>query len=279
MKRSVLLILLLGILQSFSFKSFQKNDLETSSLKSKVKSIKETKTSISNSTEDKNKQTVLISNLTYYDPEGKKIKVTEYKNGLLFSYMNYIYNQDSVITNVNEYNADNTLYLTITYSTNEKGTVTKADYNRLLQKTFDDNRRSIDVEYEKYYQNLFTYVKYKSDFKGNILEESYYTGNNRLSFKYINKYDFKYNKVEIKYYNKSGNLSWRKKLKYNAKGDVTESKFYESNRLALVSKYEYEYDHNSNWTKCTETRKLYDNFFANDLSDNTIITTRTIEYY
>ncbi len=135
------------------------------------------------------------------------------------------------------------------------------------------------MEYDKYYQNLFTSIICKNDFKGYILEEKYITQNGTLSFKLLYNYDYKYNRVGIKYYNKSGHVSWRKKLKYDSLGNAMESKLYESNRLALVSKFEYEFDMNNNWIKRIETRKLYDNFFADNLNENSHTTIRKIEYY
>ncbi len=279
MKRSLLLLVLMGLFLNFSFTHYQKTDLEKSGIFGKVKSIRETNYSVSNKPENNSQENIVLDNLTSFNLDGDRQKKSEYKDGVLFSYITYKYDHKNVLAGSDEYNADNSLYLSISYSSNDKGFVTDAHYNRILQKTYDNDRLSIAVEYDKYYQNLFTHVFYKNDFKGNVLEEKYFTGEGNLSYKLTYKYDYKYNKVEIKYYNKSGNLSWRKKLKYDSKGNKTESKFFESNRLAMVSKYVYEFDQNDNWVKRVEARKLYYNFFATDLNDNSIITIREIEYY
>ena len=279
MKRSLLLVVLLGLFLNFSFTHYQKTDLEKSGIFGKVKSIRETNYSVSNKAENNGKENIVLDNFTSYDLDGNRQKMSEYKDDTLFSYITYKYDHNNVLVGCDEYNADNSLYLSISYSSNDKGFVIDAYYNRILQKTYDIDRLSIAVEYDKYYQNLFTHVSYKNDFKGNVLEEKYFTDQGNLSYKLTYKYDYKYNKVEIKYYNNSGNLSWRKKLKYDSKGNKTESKFFESNRLAMVSKYVYEFGQNHNWVKRIETRKLYDNFFATDLNDNTVITIRKIKYY
>lgn len=279
MKKSIILLLLIGLLQSFSFIHFQKNDLEKSCLSGEIKSIRETSYSMSNNSESKGEENIISDNLTIYNPDGNKLKTSNYKNGALFSYIVYNYDQQGFITGSNEYNADGSMYLTISYSGDENGNITKAKYDRILQKTYDADRSSIDVEYDKYYQNLFTNISFENDFKGNILVEKYFSENGRQTFKILNKYDYKYNKVEVKYYNTSGNVSWRKKLKYDVEGNTNEVKLFESNRLALVSKFEYEFDQYDNWTNRIESRKLYDNFFADDLNDNTIISIRKIEYF
>ena len=279
MKRLLLLILLMGLFLNFSFTNYQKTDLEKSGIFGKVKSIRETSYSISNNIENCGEENIVLDYLTSFNLDGNRQKKSEYIDGALFSYITYKYDHKNVLAGYDEYNADNSLYLSISYSSDDKGFVTEAYYNRILQKTYDNDRLSIAVEYDKYYQNLFTHVSYKNDFKGNVLEEKYFTSEGNLSYKLTYKYDYKYNKVEIKYYNKSGNLSWRKKLKYDSKGNKTESKFFESNRLAMVSEYVYEFDQNANWVKRIETRKLYNNFFATDLNDNTQITIRKIKYY
>lgn len=279
MKKSILLLLIIVLFQSFSFTNYQKNDLKKSGLIGEVKSVRETTYSVSNKLENKGEENIISDNLTTYGQDGNKLKISNYKDGGLFSYVNNTYDQQGFITESNEYNSDGSLYLTISFFGDDKGIVTKALYNRVLQKSYDDNRSSIDVEYEKYYQNLFTNISYENDFKGNILVEKYFTEEGRQAFKIINKYDYKYNKVEVKYYNSSGNVSWRKKLKYDLEGNTKEIKFFESNRLALVSKFQYEFDQYKNWTYRIETRMLYDNFFADDLNDNTIISIRKIEYY
>lgn len=279
MKRFLLLVLLAILLSGFLTAQIQKTDVVHTDNYGKVKSVRETIYSRSNKPGYSGSDSITSDKFITFYPDGKKQKISIYKLGTLFSYTVYNYNEQNVKISCKEYNADNSLYLTITFTSNEDGLITKADYDRLSQKSYDDERYSIDVEYDKYYQNLFTNIIFKNDYKGNILEEKYITQNGALSFKILNNYDYKYNRVGIKYYNNSGNVSWRKKLKYDSKGNVIESKLFESNRLALVSKFEYEFDNNNNWIKRIETRILYDNFFADNLNNNTLTTIRKIEYY
>lgn len=156
MKKSILLLLIIVLFQSFSFTNYQKNDLKKSGLIGEVKSVRETTYSVSNKLENKGEENIISDNLTTYGQDGNKLKISNYKDGGLFSYVNNTYDQQGFITESNEYNSDGSLYLTISFFGDDKGIVTKALYNRVLQKSYDDNRSSIDVEYEKYYQNLFT---------------------------------------------------------------------------------------------------------------------------
>jgi len=209
------LMFLTTLLTSFSIAQHQKTDRANAHLNGKVKSIRETTYSTSNKSKDASTGTIISDKYTLFNDEGNKQKISIYKEGILFSYIVNYYNQNNVTTSSTEYNADNSPYLTIIYKCNDKGIITEAIYNRILQKAYDDERFSIDVEYDRFYQNLFTSVTFTTDFIGNILEEKYFTQKGNLSFKIMNKYDYKYNKVEVKYYNNSGNVSWRKKLKYD----------------------------------------------------------------
>ncbi len=221
----------------------------------------------------------IFDKLQKYNTKGLVTQSFQYKDDTLFSYINYYYDTSNLLLESKEFNSDNTLYLSIKYTHNKKGFVTRADYLRNTQKQYDDHRNPVEVEFEKYYKNLFTYIVYVNDFMGNVLEKRYYTDDDRLSFKYTFKYDFRYNKIEIKFYNNKGSVSWRKKMKYNKEGLLTQYKLYMNNRPALLSKFRYQLDSNKNWIKRVETRKLYNNFFAYDIKDNTIVTENEIEYY
>lgn len=279
MRKPITKIFITILFFSYSFAFSQQTDLKKNSLYGNIKSIRETTYSIPKHGANIGKKTITTDYKTNYNIEGNKQKTSEYKDGLLFSYTLYNYNQNNIITSSYEYNANNSLYLSISYKNKKKETETVAYYNRDLQKSYDDQRQSIDVEYEKYYNNLFTSILYKKDYKGYVLQELYFSQDSILLHKYLYKYDYKYNKVEIKYYNSSGNVSWRKKIKYDSKGNITEEKLFESNRIALVSKFTYEFDQYKNWIMREETRKLYDNFFSDNLNDNTVITNREIDYY
>ena len=222
---------------------------------------------------------LIFDQISHYNKKGIVTQTFQYKNDTLFSYTNYYYDTTGVLTSSKEFNSDNSPYLTIHFTHDKKGFITRADYIRSGQKHYDDHRNPVEVEFEKYYQNLFTYIIYVNDYMGNVLEAQYYRADNKLSFKYTYRYDFRYNQTEIKYYNNKGSVSWRKKLKYDKNGHLIQYKLYMNNRQALLSKLSYQFDQNNNWINRTETRKRYDNFFAYDVTDNTFITVRKIDYY
>ncbi len=257
----------------------QVSDTKKDNLSGNVSSIRTTSVSIPTHGVNIGKRNEIVNKIVNYDTSGFILKISNYKKGTLFSYSVYDYDINNRLKNIHEYNGDNSLYLTIMYTSNEDGTIIIANYDRSLQKMYDTERNVVDVEFAQYYKKLFTKVIYTNDFKGYTTKGSYFTADSILSYKYLYEYDYKYNKTSIKYYNSSGNLSWRKRIKYNTDGNAKEIKLFESNRLALTSKFEYKFDQNNNWIKRTETRKLHDNFFADGLNDNTVITTRDIIYY
>ncbi len=164
-------MLLTTLLSGLSIAQHQKTDMVNPDYYGRVKSIRETVYSKSNKLEDNGSGTIISDKHTSYNPEGNKQKTSIYKSGSLFSYTIYDYNEQNVKISSKEYNADNSLFLTISFTSNEKDIITKANYNRISQKSYDDERYSIDVEYDKYYQNLFTSIIFKNDFRGNTLEE------------------------------------------------------------------------------------------------------------
>jgi len=279
MKTSIITILISSLILSYSFVLCQQTSLQNNNLSGNIKSVRETEYSIPKQGVNIGQKTIISDRKTTYNPDGYKQKSSIYKNGELFTYTNYNYNSKNIRISSQEFNANGSPYLTITYSSNSDSTEIEALYNRDVQKSYDDQRSSIDVEFDSYYKKLFTRVLSKSDYKGYILEEKYFTQDTIQSYKFMFKYDYKYNRVEVKYYNSSGKVSWRKKIKYDSEGNISEIKLFESNRMAMLSKFEYKFDENRNWTRREETKKLYDNFFSDNLNDNTVITTRDLVYY
>ena len=271
------LFVLIGVLFSSAVFS-QVDDNLNIALSGKIKSVRETIYSLPAGSETADRS-ILSDELHIYNTKGYKTKTISYRNDTLFSYTDYSLQGDTILLESKEYNSDNSLYLSIVYTSDENGFITNAQYFRDYQKSFDDERKKIDVEYDKYYQRLFTSIDYKNDYKGYVLSSVYSTDKGSLYCKYLHKYDYKYNRVETKYYNNRGKLSWRKKIKYNQDGFILESKLYESNRIARKSEFSYSTDSSGNWIERTEKRQLYDNFFAYNLNDDTVVTIRRIEYY
>jgi hypothetical protein len=270
-----LLLLLFG---SFTFIGNSNQSPETESI-TRIKRIHRTIFSVPKGEKVYDNHNLIFDQLSQFNKNGLINQTIQYKGDTLFSFTDFYYDTSNLLLSSKEYNSDNTLYLTINYTHDKKGFITRADYIRTNQKLFDNHRNPVEVEFEKYYQNLYTYIIYINDFMGNVLEKQYYTADHRLSFKYTYKYDFRYNKTEIKYYNNKGSVSWRKKIKYNKEGLMTQYILYMNNRPAMLSKFKYLYDNFHSWVKRTESRKLYNNFFAYEVKDNTLITQREIEYY
>ncbi len=279
MKNLTPTILPLLLLLCSSYIHSQQTDINDYNVLGDVVSIMETKYYVPMTDDNFENETLVYQTHTIFNTEGNKQKSSINKSGTLFSYVVYNYDHNNIQIGKYEYNADSSLYLTITFKRDKNGFKTEALYNRILQKTYDSQRLSLEVEFDKYYNNLFTRIVYINDYKGHVTEEKYLTEDNILSFMYTYKYDYLNNKIEIKYYNSKGIPSWRQKLKYNSMGRVIQSKLYKGNRIAMTSKYSYENDQCENWIKRIETRKLFDNFFSYDLSRNTVITNRIIEYY
>jgi hypothetical protein len=279
MLRAVRLILIFGVLHISLYIFGQQEYPVTKSFNGKIKSIRETKYSVPKPDISQNKEFIILDARYHYNKFGNITKSYFYSADTLFSYVQFTYNLSNIIKESVELNPDQTPYLKIKYSSNDKGIVTKESYIRDFQKSYDLQRQSINVEYEKYYNNLFTIVQYKNDVKGNVIEKRHFSNDNRLLFKYLYKYDYKHNLVEIKFYNNSGKLSWRKKMIYSPQNQMTSSKLYKSNRIAQSSKFDYKLDPHENWIECIETRTIYNNFFADDINNNTLITIRKIEYW
>lgn len=258
---------------------FPQTDVNLSNgLSGKIKSIHERVYSVEKGSEI-SENNMLSDQLNLYNKYGYKIKTIHYKNDTIFATIVYELQDDTLLLSSKEYNSNGSLYLSISYYSNNKGHITKAVYDRHNQKAYDDNRKLIDVEFDKYYSGLFTIIEFENDYKGNVLKSTYITNNNSLYCKYLHRYDFKFNRIETKFYNNKNKLSWRKKMKYNNDGFVYEIKLFESNRIARKSEINYTTDSNGNWIKKVEKRELFPNFFAYNLTDATIITNRIIKYY
>ena len=279
MYKATLITLMILVYHSSTSLYCQIRDLEKENINGNISSIRYSSYSMPKNSEHKNNNIAISDIIYHYNDSGNISKSYHYKHNSLFSFRKYSYKNQVEVISVIEYNKDQSVYLTIDYSSDDHGFVTLANYQRDSQKHYDNNRSSVDVEFDTYYQQLFTTVVYKNDFKGFVLEEVYYTQNKELAYKLTHKYDYKYNRVETKYYNNSGKVSWRKKMKYNLDGNMIECKYYESNRIALTSSYSYELDQYNNWVNRKEFKTLHDNFFADQLDDNTIITSRVIEYF
>jgi hypothetical protein len=266
---------LAATLTSVSTRTTPPSHLDQLKLKGKVKSLTETTVTLS---QDSSK---LLNSKTIrnFNKMGMLIEILEFNNQKLTSKKIYNYSSENKLLNLKDYNPDGSLYLLVNYYVDKNGFTISKKYDRSSQRFFDEKRQKADVEYEKYYNSLFTEVTYKCDFKGYKLEEKYTMSDGSLSHMYTYKYDFKYNLCELKYYNSSNKLAKRVKYKYNKKGDIAESKTFISNRLAITSAFSYDYDLEGNWLKKVENKDVEENIFTTDISNENTITERIVDYY
>lgn len=259
--------------------SWTQHRLEDMGIHENVKTIRETKTSNPDSINPDLESKVIYDKLMTFNKEGFLIETNVFRDGRLFSTISYHYDDNNHPLGFSEFTANDRLFLKAEYVTDDNGHVIEAVYDRSLQKGYDHRRTEIDVEYEKYYSNLFKRVIFKKDHKGRVLEETYLKPDSSLAYKLLHRYNFRGSLKESKYYNSAGNLSWKKIFRYGEKGFVSEIKMYISNYLALTSTFTYQVDANENWTYRREIRSKENNIYTTDLSEQTRVTKRIISYY
>lgn len=274
MKRQITLVILAILFCAFSTNTEPSCHLDQMKLKGSILSVLEIANTISS-----NSNNELVSNtISAFTTSGMLSEIIEVKDHKLFSKKVYSYSKDNELLGYNDYNSDGSIYLKVSYECNEKGHITSEHFDRSTQKLYNRDGQKMDVEYEKIYQNLFSEIVYKCDFKGYKIEEKYVKPDGKLSHKFTYKYDYRYNLLELKYFNSNGKSVKRVKYKYNNNNDIAESKTYISNRLALTSTFSYEYDSFNNWIKKYEERKVEENIFTEDISKDNILTERIIKY-
>ena len=87
------------------------------------------------------------------------------------------------------------------------------------------------------------------------------------------------NRLESAYFHGNGRLSWLTKCKYDRYNNLIESRVYKSNRIAVLSRYNYRFDATGNWVVRNENRKVYVNILTAGLERANTVTERIIEYY
>lgn len=250
-------------------------DLVKLGLKMKVQNLHESKFSLT----DDGTQQLISEKIYHFDQHGYFEKIEHVVKGKLKSTEVYDYKPDSNKIIVREYNADGSLYLTSIYQTDHNGCLTEAKFIRKNQKQYDGSRNTVDVEFEKFYNELYSRVEYTTDRHGLIWEEKYFKPDGSLRQRLTHTYNYLNRKLETKYYNDKGKLSWKKKFRYKKKKKLTDSKIYIDNRPVVESDYDYVTDDYDNWIQRTETREVTPNIFTSDYNDNTIIILREITYF
>lgn len=225
------------------------------------------------------KDKVIYQKSTLFDRFGYETENTLFKNGEEFLSSKYIFGYNGKQEELNEYHPDGTLNLNVRYLYDDKGYRSKAIY------TWEENRiigeicENTDYYYEIIQNDIFTKVVYKNEYRGYCVEEHYLKADSSLSFKFVNKYDFNGNRLESGYFHGNGRLSWMTKYKYDRHDNLIESRVFKSNRIAVLSEYDYSFDDAGNWTMRKEKRKVNINILTAGLEQSNILTERTIEYY
>ncbi len=275
MKQQIILVFVIVFLTSASANKKQISDLERMNLKGNIKTLLEIVQVIYENSE----KSIIFNTITNFNIDGMIVEKRILKKHTLFSRLVYNYNSENQITGFNDYNPDGSLYISVTYESDEDGFIIAEHYDRSTQRLYDEKRQPIDVLNEEYYEKLFTDIFYERDFKGYKLEEKYLKPNGALSHKYLYSHNYKYYLVEKKYYNSANNLFYKTKYKYNEHGDSYKSTTFISHRLGYVTTFTYEYDVFDNWVKREETKEIEDNIFTKDVIRDLVVTDRIIQYY
>ncbi len=255
------------------------NDLNRLGLKGKVKSVMEVTYTVQGKTEDSEQKEIVNQKFLLFDETGFIKETRLFSNAAEYLISKFIREEDGKLIQMNEYRADGTLNLNVTYSYDAKGFRSEAMYDWSENRVIGEICERFDY-YDDILQNeLFTRVKYKNEYRGYCTEESFYTGDGRISFKITSKYDFRGNRLESAYLDGSDRLSWITKYNYDRYDNLIESNVFKSNRIAVESGYKYKSDDMGNWVSRTEDRTVYVNILTAGIEQSDLLTERVIDYY
>jgi YD repeat-containing protein len=239
----------------------------------------EIKYTVPGKTEDHDLRKAFRQKQLIFDETGFIKEIRLYSNGAEHLISKFIREEDGRLLQMNEYLTDGTLNLSVNYSYDEKGFKSEALYNWSENRVIGEICERFDY-YDDILQNeLFTRVEYKNEYRGYCTQESFYTGDGRLSFKIESKYDFRGNRLESAYLDGNGRLSWITKYKYDRYDHLIESNVYKSNRIAVESGYKYKFDDSGNWVSRAEDRTVYVNILTAGIEKSDMLAERIIDYY
>ncbi len=256
-----------------------KNDLARKDLYGNVKSMEQWIYIMQSHDTSVEFDSLLSHSLTHFNDKGFIEELARYDKNELLSIEKFTYDSAYNLLESNEYNTDGSLFLHITYKLDRYGFVNEMIFDRSLQKHYDHSRNLIDMEFERYYRELYSRIAYVNDHMGNIIEEEYFRPDGSSSHKLMHDYDYRGNLTETKFYNNNGRNSWKRIYKYKRNSVPFQSKLFISNRLAMISDFAYEFDREGNWMRKTEIRTLEDNILTQDLEDGSILIIRKFTYY
>jgi len=258
------------------------NDLEKYRLKGNVRSLMEIKYALPDENLNAAKEKIVYHKYTVFDQNGYETETILYEQSKEYLISKFRFGQDGKPLEMSEHNPDGTLNLLVTYDYDDKGNIIEANYqwgNERKIGEIGEIAENTDYYFEIIQNEIFTKVLYTNEYRGYCTEEEYYKADSSLSFKFIYKYDIHGNKLESGYYHGNGRLSWLTKYKYDRYNNLIESRLFKSNRIAVFSKYEYQFDETGNWISRKENRDVHLNILTAGLDRNDMLTERIIEYY
>ncbi len=255
------------------------NDLEKYRLKGKVKSVMEIKYALAGSDANKKDREVIYHKLIRFDPNGYEQESILYKNEQEFLIKKYLSGSDGIPFEMNEYLPDGSLNLNVKFTTDNKGNQAEALYSWSENRLIGEICEQTDYYFEILQNEIFTKVTYNYEYRGYCTEQNFFNSDSALSFKLTAKYDFRGNRLESAYFKGNELLSWITKYKYDRYDNMIESSVFKSNRIAVYSKYKYQFDMAGNWISREEKREVTVNIFTAGINPSDMFTERTIEYY
>jgi len=268
-----------GLFIGFIIPDNKLNDLEKYRLKGSVKSVMEIKYPLAEEADSVLKDIAIFLKYTLFDINGYETETILFKYGDEYLTSKYLFGADGKQAEMNEYNPDGTLNLNVMYKYDDKGFRSEAIYNWSESRKIGEIADNTDYYYEIIPNDIFTKVIYKNEYRGYCIEENYLKADSSLSFKLVAKYDFRGNKLESGYFHGNGRLSWMTKYKYDRYDNLIESRVYKSNRIAVISKYKYQFDAVGNWVIRNEDREVHVNILTAGLDRANTVTERKIVYY
>jgi len=254
-------------------------DREKYRLKGNVKSLLEIRYTTGDGDDSASAGKILYQKYTAFDPEGYETESIMYRDGKPFLNSKYIFGQDNRQVEMNEYHADGSLNVNVRYTYDQKGFRTRADYTWAENRAVGEFYGNTEYYFEILTNDIYDKVIFKNEYRGYCTEEYFLKPDSTLSFKFISKYDFRGNKLETGYYHGNGRLSWMTKNKYDRYDNLIESRVFKSNRIAVQTLYQYQFDSVGNWIVRKEDREVHVNILTAGLERGDMITERTIEYY
>ena len=276
---SLFCLVIMGSGPGFVIPAGEFNDLVKYRLKGKVKIVKETRYVLSGNDKDAGKERLVYQKDIYFDENGYETENILYEGGKAYLASKYLFGPSGKQSELNEYKSDGTLNLNVVYGYDEKGYRTEALYHWADNYDIGEICENTDYYHEIIQNDIFSKVIFQNEYRGFCVREDYLKFNGDLSFRLTSRYDFRGNKTESAYFHGNERLSWITKNKYDRYDNLVESRVYKSNRIAVFSTYEYQFDDNGNWISRRGKRQVHVNILTAGLEKADMLTERTIEYY